>query len=768
MRLTLDTCEDSSPGPDGIPYSYLKALWHTFGGLIANAWNYSQRTGKLAPSHKSSFLKLIPKAGKELKELKNWRPITLSNCDHKLITKTYAKRMSDNVATKIKERQTAYLKGRMINDNIRSIVMAIELSNLEKEIDGLLVSLDAKKAFDSVEHSYIEECLKRFGLEDFVPIFKILYNELKSDILINGKVVNGFNICRGVKQGDALSCILFIMCMEPLLRNIEANPRIESIDSRMLNEKLPKVYAYADDVNGMIKNCPNSLQALFDEYEKLTDLSGLELNAEKTEIMRINADQQRSVSRRVQYRNQEYEIETQSKTKINGIIFQQNVRAMADENVENVIRKIDKIFKAWTRRSLSTLGKILIVKTFGIAQAIFLMQSLVLNNDHYKKINAVVYKFIWNRHYLAAKAPERIKREIMITPIKEGGFGMLDVANLDNGLKLRALGRSIGTKHPMLRMADERTDWGDFCNVKSKGFNEAFIARGIAILNEDRRKIGEAAHLRGSRPILSLIGERALKASVSGLGKGSLAYFAIRQAGVDKIKNLSFPQLRSIEMFMDKKWTELVRASIGLNLNVNADDKYIYYDNCKLKDMRALSSKEYRLARNNTEQQCVFKIGLILTPLESSSWCLKISKLTNVRHKSLLLRLAHGEFYTREKLYRYNLTPDDKCKICNETETLTHKFITCTYAQRLWNIINNQEGLRPAPHSLPEEQALGAWLTCDLTNLTIRAEVLLRMSYQRDNSIIHPRALVKNAIESLKRKESNAMIKMNLEDIFLG
>ena len=61
--------------------------------------------------------------------------------------------------------------------------------NVEKNLDGLLISLDAKKAFDSVEHSYIEKCLEKFGLGKFIPIFRILYSELKSDVIINGKVV---------------------------------------------------------------------------------------------------------------------------------------------------------------------------------------------------------------------------------------------------------------------------------------------------------------------------------------------------------------------------------------------------------------------------------------------------------------------------------------------------------------------------------------------------------------------------------------------------
>ena len=96
---TLRTCSDSAPGPDGIPYSILKLLWPTYGELLKDAWQYSLTIKSLPPSHKLSFLKLIPKAGKDLKLLTNWRPITLSNCDHKLITKTYSIRLCKKLAS---------------------------------------------------------------------------------------------------------------------------------------------------------------------------------------------------------------------------------------------------------------------------------------------------------------------------------------------------------------------------------------------------------------------------------------------------------------------------------------------------------------------------------------------------------------------------------------------------------------------------------------------------------------------------------------------
>ena len=77
------------------------------------------------------------------------------------------------------------------------------------------------------------------------------------------------------------------MCMEPLLKNIDRNPLVVSLNSTLAGGELPKTYAYADDVSATIKDNEMSLRALFQEYERLTKMSGLELNADKTELMRI-------------------------------------------------------------------------------------------------------------------------------------------------------------------------------------------------------------------------------------------------------------------------------------------------------------------------------------------------------------------------------------------------------------------------------------------------------------------------------------------------
>ena len=139
---------------------------------------------------------------------------------------------------------------------------------------------------------------------------------------------------------------------------------------------------------------------------------------------------------------------------------------MKDSNVDVVKGKIEKQLRAWSARHLTLLGKILLLKTFGISQIIFLMQSMTLYQRHIKNLNEILYRFLWNKNFLAAKAPDRIKREIINTSTKEGGFGMLDICELDDSLKLKAYGRLMSTRHPFLALVKNSVDYGNFFDTR--------------------------------------------------------------------------------------------------------------------------------------------------------------------------------------------------------------------------------------------------------------------------------------------------------------
>ena len=185
----------------------------------------------------------------------------------------------------------------------------------EEDISGMLVSLDAEKAFDSVEHWYIKAIFKKLGLVTLIPIFDLLYKEQIVEILLNGGKAGSYQIKNGVKQGDALSCIIFILCMEPLIRNIQNDREIKSIITK--DGDIPKVLAYADDIACITAPDKISIQRIFNHYDVLTSVSGLKLNADKTEIISNGGPD----CYEVWYNDSLVKLDICNQTKINGLIL---------------------------------------------------------------------------------------------------------------------------------------------------------------------------------------------------------------------------------------------------------------------------------------------------------------------------------------------------------------------------------------------------------------------------------------------------------------
>jgi hypothetical protein len=77
--------------------------------LYPESWKHCCNTGALPASHEESVITLLPKEGKDIK---NWRPITLSNCDSKFFTKALAIKMSKVLDDVMDPNQSEYIRGR--------------------------------------------------------------------------------------------------------------------------------------------------------------------------------------------------------------------------------------------------------------------------------------------------------------------------------------------------------------------------------------------------------------------------------------------------------------------------------------------------------------------------------------------------------------------------------------------------------------------------------------------------------------------------------
>ena len=96
-------------------------------------------------SQKLAIMSLIHKKG-DKHDLKNYRPISLTNSDYKIIAFIFTKRLQTVIGRLISKDQSAYIKGRYIGDNARLILDIFEYCN-DNDQGGILLFLDFEKSF---------------------------------------------------------------------------------------------------------------------------------------------------------------------------------------------------------------------------------------------------------------------------------------------------------------------------------------------------------------------------------------------------------------------------------------------------------------------------------------------------------------------------------------------------------------------------------------------------------------------------------------------
>lgn len=118
LQIALQSMEcGRAPGMDGPPIDIYKSFWSVIGDDLLAVLNESLADGLLPLSCRRAFITLLPKKG-DLKDIKNWRPISLLCTDLKKISKVLAIRVREVVGRVVHRDQTYCVPNRSIFDNI--------------------------------------------------------------------------------------------------------------------------------------------------------------------------------------------------------------------------------------------------------------------------------------------------------------------------------------------------------------------------------------------------------------------------------------------------------------------------------------------------------------------------------------------------------------------------------------------------------------------------------------------------------------------------
>ena len=94
--------------------------------------------------------------------------------------------------------------------NIRKAINIIHHINKKKDKNRIIISIDAEKAFDKIQHPFMIKTLNKMGIEGkYLNIIKVIYDKPTANIILNSKKLKAFPLRPGTKQGCPLSPLLF-------------------------------------------------------------------------------------------------------------------------------------------------------------------------------------------------------------------------------------------------------------------------------------------------------------------------------------------------------------------------------------------------------------------------------------------------------------------------------------------------------------------------------------------------------------------------------
>ena len=220
----------------------------------------------------------IYKKGDKL-DCSNYRGITLINAAYKILSQILCRLLSPHAKRFVGPYQAGFTGARATTDQIFSLRQILEKCR-EYNLPTHHIFIDFKAAYDTVDREQLWQIMHENGFPDkLTRLIKATLDRVMCHVRISRELAEPFESRRGLRQGDGLSCALFNIGLEGVVRRAGIDT------SGSIFNKAVQLLAYADDIDIIARN-PETVKDVYTRLKAEARRIGLAMNTTKTKYMK--------------------------------------------------------------------------------------------------------------------------------------------------------------------------------------------------------------------------------------------------------------------------------------------------------------------------------------------------------------------------------------------------------------------------------------------------------------------------------------------------
>ena len=640
---------DKAPGPDGFTGLFYRTAWSIIKIDIIRAfhalWSLDGRSLYLV---NQAYMILLKKKT-DASTVHDFRPISLIHSFAKLFAKVLARRLSPHMNDLVRFNQSAFISGRIIHENFQAVQLTASLLH-RKHIPSTLFKVDIAKAFDSVHWSFLLEILRHLGFSRrWTNWISMLLSTASTKIILNGQP--GRRIChaRGLRQGDPLSPLLFVLVMEPLnaLFRLAVNKQVLG---PLGNSNIPeRIFLYADDVILFSSIAEQDLVAVGTILSMFAAASGLHTNPDKCAItpIRCNLNETATLMRFLPGALKPFPIQYL------GIPL--SIHKPKKSDLQHLVDKVVVGLPTWKAGLLTKAGRTVLVKSKMSAVPVYTAIAISISPWVLKCVDKRRRAFLWKGTESVSGGHCALAWPKVCRPLDLGGLGIPD---------LRLQGHALCMRWLWAKSTDPNRPWATLPDHTENLVLDMFCASiSVEIGNGQRSYFWTDRWIQGK-----------------GIRELAPALLAAVRPRVQQHRTVA-------QGLLNRAWVRDITGALTVQVIV----EYLQIWNL-VENQVVVEQAEDRFIWKWTADHCfttasayrAFFVGQ--HPIPGA----KMLRKTRApgRCKFFVWLALHDRCWTAARRKRHNLQDNDTCGACLQLpETISHILIGCIYAREVWSTL---------------------------------------------------------------------------------